>query len=213
MLLRACVCVCAGASNDDVRVHVDRFFTLQAENSLSSLSSCGFSCRFGSFRYQRSPGWWHIIWTQLLSQPLILEADVLDVDANNRIWSAGVVFFVLIHWAQTYKHNKSESLNTRPHANLLFILKQVTWRTRGTWSWLCLPLRMVMLMTGRTSGIWYWTGDAGDSWKSQHRLQILDRGLDGDGTQHTSGRSTSSLKHTSNMATGPGFEQTQVGSD
>lgn len=70
-----------------------------------------------------------------------------------------------------------------------------------------------MLMTGRTSGIWYWAGDAGDSWKSQHRLQILDRGLDGDGTQHTSGRSTSSLKHTSNMATGPGFEQTQVGSD
>lgn len=67
-----------------------------------------------------------------------------------------------------------------------------------------------MLMTVRTSGIWYCAAVAGDSWKSQHRLQILDGGLDGEGTQQTSGKSTSSLKHAFNMATGPGLEQIQV---
>lgn len=68
-----------------------------------------------------------------------------------------------------------------------------------------------MLMTVRTSGIWYCAVDAGDSWKSQQRLQILDGGLDGDGTQKTSGKSTSSLTHTFNMVMGPGSEETQVG--
>lgn len=68
-----------------------------------------------------------------------------------------------------------------------------------------------MLTTVRTSGIWYCAEDAGESWKSQHRLQILDGGLDEDGTQQTSGRSTSSLKRMFNMATGPGLPKTEVG--
>lgn len=69
-----------------------------------------------------------------------------------------------------------------------------------------------MLMTVRTSGIWCCAEDAGESWKSQHRLQILAGGLDEDGTQQTSGRSTSSLKQAFNMAAGPACPQTEGGS-
>lgn len=57
-----------------------------------------------------------------------------------------------------------------------------------------------MLMTVRTSGIWYWAVAAGGSEWSQHRLQSLDGGLEGEGTQQTKGRSKSSLAHTANMA-------------
>lgn len=70
-----------------------------------------------------------------------------------------------------------------------------------------------MLMTVRTSGSWYCAEGAGESWKSQHRLQILAGGLDEDGTQQTSGRSASSLKHTVTMATRPARPQTEVGSE
>lgn len=70
------------------------------------------------------------------------------------------------------------------------------------------PLRMVMLMTVRTSGIWYWV--AGGSEWSQHRLQSLEGGLEGEGTQQTRGRSKSSLKHAANMAvTSWGWTETE----
>lgn len=86
--------------------------------------------------------------------------------------------------AKLRKSNKS----SRIHCNIQRVLQGL------------LPLRMVMLMTVRTSGIWYWAAAADGSEWSQHRLQILDGGREGEGTQQTMGRSTSSLKHTTSMA-------------
>ena len=57
-----------------------------------------------------------------------------------------------------------------------------------------------MLMTVRTSGIWYWLEPAGGSGYSQQRLQSLEGDLEGGGTLKTRGRSKSSRKHTANMA-------------
>lgn len=57
-----------------------------------------------------------------------------------------------------------------------------------------------MLMTARTSGICRWPVAAGGSVWSQHRLQSLEGGLEGEGTQQARGRSHSSLRHTANMA-------------
>lgn len=56
-----------------------------------------------------------------------------------------------------------------------------------------------MLITVRTSGIWYWGVSASGSGWSQHRLQSLEGGLEGERAQQTRGRSKSSLEHTSNM--------------
>lgn len=61
------------------------------------------------------------------------------------------------------------------------------------------PLRMVMLMTVRISGICCEPVTAdGSSW-SQQRLQCLVGDLEGEATQQTRGRSKSSRAHTNNM--------------